>query len=299
MSKERSRKRAQPDASDAATQGRIHLIESNPSYLRADLDTDLLARNELRAVRLQLEFLKPELLLIEQRVKSTIVVFGGTRIVEPAAARAQVEEARLTLATSPDESARRKVAVAERVLAKSHYYDMAREFARLVSETCQHNADCEFVVTTGGGPGVMEAANRGAFDAGAKSIGLNITLPLEQHPNPYITPGLCFEFRYFALRKMHFLQRARALVAFPGGYGTFDEIFDALCLIQTGKLAPLPVVLVGEAFWRRAFDAEFLADEGVLDADDVKLFSYAETAEEIWARITAFWLDDGENVAPD
>jgi uncharacterized protein (TIGR00730 family) len=186
--------------------------------------------------------------------------------------------------------------VAERVLAKSRYYDVAREFGRLVSGVCQLDGRCDFVIVTGGGPGIMEAGNRGAFDVGAKSIGLNITLPHEQFPNPYISPELCFQFRYFGLRKMHFMKRAKALVAFPGGYGTFDELFEALTLIQTEKIRPRPVVLVGKEFWQSAFDAEFLAAEGVIDPEDVELFSYAETAEEIWNAILAWYRAQGEEI---
>jgi uncharacterized protein (TIGR00730 family) len=286
-----------PAADDPEALRRIRAIRANRSYVRADLDTDLLARDELRPVRLQLEYLKTELLLEEHGIGSTIVVFGGTRIAEPAAARRQLERARQRLAERPgDAERRRRVAVAERIVAKSRYYDMAREFGRLVSIACQVSASCEFVVVTGGGPGIMEAANRGAFDVHAKTIGLNINLAMEQYPNPYITPDLCFQFRYFALRKMHFLQRAKALVAFPGGYGTLDELFDALCLVQTGKIPALPIVLVGEDFWRRAFDADFLAAEGVVDPEDVSLFRYAESAEEAWERIVQFWNEAGEDL---
>jgi uncharacterized protein (TIGR00730 family) len=282
---------------DSEAERQIRRIVASPSYVRADFDTALLARDELRPIRLQLEFLKPELLLAEHGVRSTIVVFGGTRIVEPERARRMVAEAERELGNRPDdEGLGRRLEVAKRVLDKSHYYDMAREFGRLVSKTCQRTPQCEFVITTGGGPGIMEAANRGAFDAGSKSIGLNINLPHEQEPNPYITPDLCFQFRYFALRKMHFLRRARALVAFPGGYGTLDELSDALCLIQTRKMPPLPIVLVGEAYWRRVFDVDFLAAEGVIAPEDVDIFCYAESAPEIWQRIVAFWRARGEEV---
>jgi uncharacterized protein (TIGR00730 family) len=186
----------------------------------------------------------------------------------------------------------RRLAIAERVLAKSHYYEVAREFARLVSATNETANGQHRVVVTGGGPGIMEAANRGAFDLGAKSVGFNISLPHEQYPNPYITPELCFNFRYFAMRKLHFLLRAKALVAFPGGYGTFDELFEVLTLVQTRKIKPIPVVLVGESYWRKAVNLDFLVDEGVIDQEDRELFRFAETAQEIWNGIL-HWHDIG------
>lgn len=268
---------------------RIRVLMDSPAYVRADRDARFLERDELRGARLQLEYLKPELTLREHGVDSVIVLFGGTRIVEEARARERLQRAEERLAAAPDDPRRREdVAIAGRVVAKARYYEVARDFARLVSERCMEMAPCELYIMTGGGPGIMEAGNRGAFEAGRESVGLNIELPLEQVPNPYITPDLCFEFRYFALRKLHFMKRAKALVAFPGGYGTFDELFDALCLVQTRKMAPIPIILVGESFWRRAFDAEFLRDEGVIGRDDVHLFRYAETAAEIWEHIAAW-----------
>ena len=186
--------------------------------------------------------------------------------------------------------------IARNILAKSHYYDEAREFGRLVSKESQLNHDHEFVIITGGGPGVMEAANRGAFDNGAKTIGMNITLPLEQEPNPYITPELCFQFHYFAVRKMHFMLRAKALVAFPGGYGTLDELFEALTLVQTHKLKPLPIILFGEKYWRRLIDFDYLVQEGTIAAKDVELFVYADKAIDAWNYIKYFYElpDDGK-----
>jgi hypothetical protein len=221
-------------------------------------------------------------------------VFGSTRIREPSAALKRAEAARLALAADPqnaDLSAR--LAVAERIVAKSHYYDTARELGRLVGEAGAGPKDTRVIVATGGGPGMMEAANRGTFDVGAESVGLNITLPHEQFPNPYITPELCFRFHYFAVRKLHFLLRARALVAFPGGYGTFDELFETLTLIQTRTIHPVLVVLVGEAYWRRAFDVDFLVDEGAIDPEDRDLFWYAETAPEIWRGILDWHTANG------
>jgi uncharacterized protein (TIGR00730 family) len=289
--------RPKPIDEDPEARERIRRIMESPSYVRADRDLRLLERDELRPVRLQLEYLKPELELAAHGVNSTVVVFGGTRILERAEAERRLAEARRKLAERPgDPELGRAAGAAERVLAKSRYYDVAREFARLVSRVCQKDERCDYVVVTGGGPGVMEAANRGAFDAGAKSVGLNITLPHEQFPNPYITPGLSFQFRYFALRKLHFLKRAKAMVAFPGGYGTFDELFETMTLVQTRVIEPIPIVLAGESFWRRAFDADFLVSEGVIDPEDARLFSFADTAEEIWDAIVSWYRELGEEL---
>jgi uncharacterized protein (TIGR00730 family) len=272
--------------------GRVRAILASPGYRLAEQDHDFLARDELRGLRLQIEYLKAELLLQERSVYDTIVVYGSTRIPEPAVARNSAEALRAALEADPaDREIARKLEVAERIVAKSHYYDVARAFGRLVGGNSAHDrARSKLVVMTGGGPGIMEAANRGAFDVGAKSVGLNISLPHEQYPNPYITPELCLRFHYFALRKLHFLLRAKALVAFPGGYGTLDELFEVLTLVQTRKIKPLPIVLVGESYWRRAFDMEFLVDEGVIDPEDRELFWFAETATEIWDGIR-HWHD--------
>ena len=271
------------------TDDRLRAILESPSYRLAELDTDFLQRNELRPVRVQLELLKPEMAFTRHAVESTIVVFGGTQVVELPEAERRLELARAELSASPNDAARRRaVARAERVLEKSHFYDAAREFSRLVSATCQTDARCDYVVITGGGPGIMEAANRGASDAGGKSIGLNITLPEEQLPNPYITPELCFQFHYFALRKMHFLMRARALVVFPGGFGTLDELFDALTLRQTRRMQEIPIVLFGKAYWDRVIDFQFLADEGVIADKHLELIQYAETPQEAWRIIATF-----------
>jgi uncharacterized protein (TIGR00730 family) len=244
---------------------------------------EFLNREELRPVRLQLELLKPELIQQEEKIRSTIVVFGSARLMESSAAAARLVQAEKALKARPHDLARRRaVAVAKRHVALAPYYDQAREFGRLVSSTCQVDDQCDYVIMTGGGPGIMEAANRGAADVGAKSIGLNITLPMEQRPNPYITPRLCFQFRYFALRKMHFLLRAQALVAFPGGFGTLDELFETLTLLQTGKVSGVTVVLVGRAFWEKVINWNYLVDEGLISPEDVRLFHYAETAQEAW-----------------
>ncbi|MBI2825416.1 MAG: TIGR00730 family Rossman fold protein [Planctomycetia bacterium] len=273
---------------DPAERNREAILAS-PSLVLAEQDTDFLARPELRPVRMQLELLKPEMALVEHEVRSTIVVFGGTRICERAEAEQNLRAAKAAAAAEPGNALlARAVARAERLLAKSGYYDAARRFTRLVSELGQRDAERHYVVVTGGGPGIMEAANRGAFDAGAKSVGLNIMLPAEQRPNPYITPELCFQFHYFALRKLHFLLRAKALVVFPGGFGTLDELTDTLTLRQTRRMQPIPIVMFGRAYWEQVLDFQFLADEGVIEDEDLELFQYAETAEEAMAVITRF-----------
>ncbi len=272
-----------PGEEDPGAPGRVRAILESPGYRQADEDVEFLALDETRGVRLQLDYQKAEHLLSAAGVRHTIVAFGSTRIGEPGAARARAAALRGQLAAAPGDAAlRRRLDVAERIVAKSRYYDEARELGRLVAACGNGAGGCRVLLMTGGGPGIMEGANRGAFDAGGKSIGLNITLPLEQYPNPYITPELCFRFRYFAMRKLHFLKRTRALVAFPGGFGTFDELFETLTLIQTRKIPPVPVVLVGEEFWRGAVDMDFLAAEGVIDEEDLELFWYADTAQEAW-----------------
>jgi uncharacterized protein (TIGR00730 family) len=280
---------------------RVQAILKSPSYRPADTDTAFLAEDDLRGVRLQIDYLKPELLLREHEIEQAIVVFGSTRICEPAAALRKVQELRALVEVDQNNGElRRRLAVAERIQVKSRYYEVAREFGRLVA-TENHGAGIRHTaIMTGGGPGMMEAANRGASDVGAKSVGLNISLPHEQYPNPYVTPELCFSLHYFALRKLHFLQRAKALVAFPGGYGTLDELFEVLTLIQTRKIKPIPVVLVGEAYWRRAVDIDFLVDEGVIDAEDRDLFWFAETAQDIGNGILRWHAASGEplRVAP-
>ena len=273
-------------------EGNLHRILNAPSYRLAEDDSDFLSRPELRPVRLQLELLKPEMVLTEQGVNSTIVVFGGTQIVPPEEATARLANAREAAAANPDDpQAQRAVERAERVLAKSPYYGAARDFSRLVSSVCQDNQHCDYVVMTGGGPGVMEAANRGAYDVNAKSIGLNITLPHEQAPNSYITPELCFQFHYFALRKMHFLLRAKALVVFPGGFGTLDELFNTLTLRQTDCMQAIPIILFGKEYWNTVINFQFLADEGVIADEHLDLIDYAETPEQAWEIITSFHGD--------
>lgn len=259
-------------------------IIASPSYRVAYKDVDFLMRPEMRAARIELEFLKPELFLRENGIRSTIVVFGSTQIIEPSEARQRLEQAESQLAAAPhDRQLQRAVGRAQNLLARSHYFDAAREFARLVATESKELAlHGENIMVTGGGPGIMEAANRGAHDAGAKSVGLNIRLPHEQTPNPYITPELCFQFHYFAMRKLHFLLRAKALVAFPGGFGTFDELFDALTLRQTGRMQAIPIVLFGREYWQQAVNFQFLADQGTIADEDMDLVGYAETAAEAW-----------------
>jgi uncharacterized protein (TIGR00730 family) len=284
-----------PAMDDPAAPAAIQAIINSPSYREADQDIEFLQEGYSRGLRLQLEYQKVETILERNGVAHTIVAFGGTRILERQAAERQLEQARKALAGEPSsEKLKQQLAIAERVLAKSKYYDVAREFGRLVGQAGDSARNGNILIMTGGGPGIMEAANRGAADVGAKSIGLNITLPHEQFPNPYVTPELCFSFRYFALRKLHFVMRARALVAFPGGYGTLDELFEVLALSQTRKTPPVPVVLIGEDYWRQVFHPEFLVQEGVIDAEDLDLFWFAETAAEAWASILNWYEKKGE-----
>lgn len=270
-------------------QANLQAILNSPSFRLADRDPDLLQKPELRPVRLQLELYKPELALELANVRSTIVLFGGTQIVERSQAEARLKRSQDRLAASPDDAnLRRSVERRERLLAKAGFYDAARRFAQIVSVDNQ-KFDCrDYVVVTGGGPGIMEAGNRGAADVDCKSIGLNIRLPAEQMPNPYITPELCFQFRYFALRKMHFVLRAKALVIFPGGFGTLDELFEVLTLRQTNRIQAIPIILFNREYWSRAIDFQFLADEGVIADEHLQLISYAETPEEAWDLILRF-----------
>jgi len=251
------------------------------SYRLSYTDIDFLTREELRPVRLQLELLKPEMLQQEHGIDATVVVFGGSRIPEKPVAAENVARAEQAAAANPGNADNmRKVAIARRVLAKSHYYQEARKLGGLLSKIYHRHSGRNLVVITGGGPGIMEAANRGARDVGAKTMGLNIVLPHEQAPNPYITPELCFQFHYFSIRKMHFLMRAQALIAFPGGFGTLDELFETLTLIQTKKIKPLPVLLFGREFWQKLINFDFLVEEGVISPEDLNIFKFVETAEE-------------------
>jgi len=281
--------RIKPANEDPQALQRVQAILNHPNYRQADHDVDFLGLDATRAVRLQIDYMKPELILHNDGIECTIVVFGSTRLREPTAAQLEVTRLQQLLTEDTDNKAlQHKLAVAQRILAKSHYYDVARELGTLIGSAGAGPHDCRVTLITGGGPGAMEAANRGAFDVGARSIGLNITLPHEQYPNPYVSPDLCFRFHYFGMRKMHFLMRAKALVAFPGGYGTFDELFEALTLIQTRTIKPMPVVLVGKQYWQQAVNFDYLVAEGVIEAEDRDLFWYAETAQEVWHGILAW-----------
>jgi uncharacterized protein (TIGR00730 family) len=258
----------------------------HPAYRLAFRDTDFLLRDELRPVRFQLELLKPEMLLDEARVGSMLVMYGSARIPPPEAVEIALEGAK-------DLPVEERMVV-ESLAEKAKYYAEAYKLARLVSEQAiVENGMRQFVICSGGGPSIMEAANRGASDAGSESIGLNIVLPHEQAPNPFVTPYLSFQFHYFALRKMHFLMRARAVAVFPGGFGTFDEMFELLTLIQTGKMKPIPVLLFGKEFWTRVIDFGALAREGVISPADLELITWCETAEDAWACLADFYkIDD-------
>jgi uncharacterized protein (TIGR00730 family) len=254
----------------------------HPSYKLAFQDKDFLLREELRPVRFQLELLKPEMVLDEAGVGSTLVMYGSARIPPPEAAETALEGAK----DLPEEERK----VVESLVAKSKYYEEARKLAKLATEkSIIENGKRQFVVCSGGGPSIMEAANRGASEAGGESIGLNIILPHEQAPNQYVTPYLSLNFHYFALRKMHFLLRARAVAVFPGGFGTFDEFFELLTLIQTGKMKPIPILLFGKDFWSRVVNFEAIAEEGTISKKDLDLFRWCETADEAWEYLCDFY----------
>ncbi len=273
------------DADDAEVE-RIIAILNSASYQRADKDNDFMNSDSARPMRLQLEYLKVQTVLNEKNINKTLVVFGGTRVTQENRAKIRYQKAQAALAQDKNnENLQYNVKVAKQVLAKVKYYHEACQFAQIVAQFSKTNANDPIHIMTGGGPGVMEAANKGAFLQNEQSIGLNIDLPFEQFPNPYITPDLCFSFRYFALRKLHFMHRARALVAFPGGFGTFDELFEALTVIQTKTIKPIPIILVGKHYWHNAVNFEFLAQEGVINREDLDLFEIVETAEQAWQAI--------------
>ena len=287
MTVDRPKKSPFPSAHDAAKSAQLHIDSPqcrSASYRLAFQDPDLLLRDELRPVRLQLEVLKPELVLQEQHIESTVVIYGSARIPDPETAESRLVSAQAEYAkNNQDPGLKKKVDAARKALENSRYYDEARKLGHLISSNTGKD---KLVVITGGGPGIMEAANRGAYEAGTPSIGMNITLPHEQAPNPYITPDLNFQFHYFAIRKMHLLMRAKSLVAFPGGFGTLDELFETLTLIQTHKVERIPVLLFGQAFWERVINFNALVEEGTISADDLDLFIYVETAEEAWELIS-------------
>jgi len=277
------KRRLFPSAHEDAKAARLYvdsLQSLSPSYKLAYQDEEFLLRDELRPVRLQLELLKPELVQQEHHIESTIVIYGSARIPDPERARKdleRIEKEAQKAGDTPD--IRVKMAKARDAVKRSRYYEEARKLGHLISVNTEED---KLVVVTGGGPGIMEAANRGAYESGCQSIGMNIVLPFEQRPNPYITPELSFQFHYFAIRKMHLLMRAKSLVAFPGGFGTMDELFETLTLIQTRKIKPIPVLLFGKDFWEKIINFNALVEEGVVAEKDLDIFQFVETAEEAW-----------------
>jgi hypothetical protein len=275
--------------SERARRALTRRLMESPAYRIAYKDIAFLDEDEQRPIRLQIELQKPELRLREHNIRSTIVVFGSSRTPPPDRAKKHLNALLKKRNTDVSGDLEREIAIARRRLKMSRYYEEARRFSQLVSQDFMNTHRKDFVVVTGGGPGVMEAANRGAHDVDQMSAGLNITLPMEQRPNPYISPELCFQFRYFAIRKMHFLMRAKALVAFPGGFGTMDELFEALCLVQTEKMPAMPIVLVGRDWWRTVINWDFFVEEGVVDPDDLDLFHLVDTAQEAVDVIYSFY----------
>lgn len=260
----------------------------SPSYRLAYDDLDFVMRDELRPVRLQMELLKPELALQDNNIESTVVIFGSARINEPSIQLDQLKEIEQALEADPDNSSLQEaLKVAQKMAKMSHYYEQSRKLSELITQSAMQNGHSP-VIITGGGPGIMEAANRGAYDAGGKSIGLNIVLPTEQSPNPYITPDLCFQFHYFAIRKMHFLLRAKALVAFPGGFGTLDELFETLTLIQTKKITRVPVILFGREYWNTIVNFQGLYEQGMISKQDLNLIQFVENADQAWQIIKQY-----------
>ncbi|MDO5581769.1 MAG: TIGR00730 family Rossman fold protein [Planctomycetia bacterium] len=287
-----------PQETAAEIEQKTKTLLKAPSYRKAYKDEDFLQGDDARELRLLAEYMKADTAFRKKRILSTIIVFGSARIKSPKTARDNLEAVEKKLRSDPDsESLKTECAKAKTALEFSKYYEEARKLGEIVSECNQFYAmedpeplrHLDYVICTGGGPGIMEAANRGAWDAGGVSIGLNISLPFEQRPNPYITPDLCFQYHYFAMRKMHFMIRARALVAFPGGFGTFDELFEALTLRQTGRMQTLPIILFGEHFWRKCINFEYLAEAGMISPKDLDLITFVETADEAWDSIREFY----------
>lgn len=274
-----------------ATRGLVQDPTKPDSYRLAFADPEFMSRREARGIRFQLELLKPDMDQDARGIHHTVVVFGSARTADAEAAAQQLRNAE----ESGDAQA---IAQARRAMRNAQYYEDARRFAKLVAEySCRQPVERRVYICTGGGPGIMEAANRGAYEAEAPNIGLNILLPHEQRSNPYISPGLNFKFHYFALRKMHFLMRAKALVAFPGGFGTMDELFEVLTLVQTTKIKPVPIVLYGTSFWKRLFNFEVLVEEGMISPEDLSLFQYADTPQEAWQHIRQFYRLNGQDAA--
>lgn len=263
---------------------------SHPNYRLAYDDDEFLLRDELRATRLQLEWLKPDLIQNEHDIESTVVIFGSARIEDGETSKKKLNKTKRKASREPEnEYLQYRLGVAKQLNKSTAYYEQARLLAKKVTKLSKQYDCKQFVVVTGGGPGIMKAANQGAHEAGGKSVGLNIVLPFEQTVNSYVTKELCFQFHYFAVRKMHFLKRARALIVCPGGLGTMDELFETLTLIQTKKVDPIPVILLGKSFWTTAINFEFLAEQGVIAREDLSLFKMVDTADEAWDVLRAAW----------
>ncbi len=271
----------------------LNLIINSDTYKLAYKDIDLLNRNEMRGVRMLLEITKPDLILEENKILSTIIIFGGASIGEESKTKEKIDDIKKLIKKNPSSVLlKRNLNRLENLLAMSHYYQSAREFSKLASINNQSKSCNSHVIVTGGGPGIMEAANRGAFEANCKSIGLNISLPNEQIPNAFITPGLCFKFNYFALRKIHFVMRSIGAVFFPGGFGTLDELFEVLTLRQTGMKNKIPIILFGREYWDKVINFEYLADLGLISDEHLSLFEYADTASEAWEIIKSSNISD-------
>ena len=271
----------------------LNLIINSDTYKLAYEDIGLLNRNEMRGVRMLLEITKPDLILEENKILSTIIIFGGASIAEESKTKEKIDDIKKLIKKNPSSVLlKRNLNRLENLLSMSHYYQSAREFSKLASINNQSKSCNSHVIVTGGGPGIMEAANRGAFEANCKSIGLNISLPNEQIPNAFITPGLCFKFNYFALRKIHFVMRSIGAVFFPGGFGTLDELFELLTLRQTGMKNKIPIILFGREYWDKIINFEYLADLGLISDEHLNLFEYADTASEAWEIIKSSKISD-------
>ena len=271
----------------------LNLIINSDTYKLAHEDIGLLNRNEMRGVRMLLEITKPDLILEENKILSTIIIFGGASIAEESKTKEKIDDIKKLIKKNPSSVLlKRNLNRLENLLSMSHYYQSAREFSKLASINNQSKSCNSHVIVTGGGPGIMEAANRGAFEANCKSIGLNISLPNEQIPNAFITPGLCFKFNYFALRKIHFVMRSIGAVFFPGGFGTLDELFELLTLRQTGMKNKIPIILFGREYWDKVINFEYLADLGLISDEHLNLFEYADTASEAWEIIKSSNISD-------
>ena len=281
-----------PRSEDPKAMALVKKIMESPTYRLAEEDPDFISSYEARGIRLEVDYLKAELAMSKFGIEHTIVVFGSARIHEHKTAMAKLKEIQKKVEDNPaSKSLLSELYMAERMVEKSIYYDDARMLGRYIGRSGKGPEDCRVILMTGGGPGIMEAANRGSFDVGAKSIGLNIQLPHEQYPNPYIAPELCFQFHYFAIRKLHFFLRAKALVVYPGGFGTLDELFEILTLVQTRKTSPIPVVMVGKSYWHKLIDFDFLKEEGVIAPEDLEIFHFADNAADAWEHIIK-WHED-------